>query len=247
MIFSKCYRVITLVALTGFSRVDTTISRLHPEFEFRENLKRQNLQVYFTLSIALFFILAYLAASQEHIFPSFMYLEFYIMPVTWLIIFQLDYFLINLRKRFVFVNSQLKNFVSFDNTKSNTTATTSLNFSQLNDLNFIHFTLYKISSEINNTYGIRLLIMILRVIFFSVLPLHYNIVSALVDDPKHNGDLTPWSHIFTLSYIILLASPVFYVVNEASGTVNQVRFLMYTPYSDQFKYHFSLALSVQFP
>ena len=170
------------------------------------------------------FILSYKAASSENIFPSFTYLEFYILPVTWLIIFQLDYLLVNLQKRFTFVNSQLEYLVKeSEDAIENGAIHGTVNFPHLNKLNFIHFTLYKIASEMNDLYSVQLLIMIPRLIFFSVLPLNYNIVSALVSDSKNNGRLNPWSHVFTLRYIVQLTAPIFYAVNKASGTVNRVR------------------------
>lgn len=219
--------VIEAIFFAGFSKVDRIIMHLQPEYEFHENLKRQKIQVSFTLGATIWFIFTYFEASQENVFPSFTYLEFYILPVTWLIIFQIDYLLVHLRKRFTFVNSQLKSLLQesdITSTSDDNTRVSTVDTFHLNKLNHIHFTLYEISSEINGTYSAQLLVAIPRVIFFCVLPVHYNIVTALVKNPNDSGTSQVWTHVFTLSYIVLLTSPVIYVVNVASSTITQVRY-----------------------
>lgn len=133
--------------------------------------------------------------------------------------------MIHLRERFILINSQLENALQENDTYQHTNTIqviSNLNVSGLNKINHVHFTLYKISTEINNVYGAQLLIMIPRVIFFCVLPVHYNIVTALVRDPNDTSSSQMWTHVFTLMYIGLLTSPVIYAVNVASNTVNQV-------------------------
>ncbi|XP_065205651.1 putative gustatory receptor 28b [Planococcus citri] len=137
----------------------------------------------------------------------------------------MDYFMIHLRERFILINTQLENSLQENDTfkYSNVIQVISnLDVYSLNKINHIHFTLYKISTQINNVYGAQFMLMIPRVIFFCVLPVHYNIVTALVRDSNdHSPQL--WTHVFTLMYIVLLTSPVIYVVNVASNTVNQAK------------------------
>lgn len=172
----------------------------------------------------IWFVFAYFKASQENIFLSITYLEFYILPTVWSVIFQIDYFLVHLCRGFTFVNSQIeKLLLTSQTTTPESTQTSKIDTSRLNKLNLIHFTLHEILLEINGTYSAELLIIIPRVIFFSVLPLHYNIVTALVKDQNDLGTSQFWTHAFTLTYIILLILPVIYAVNAASNTINQVR------------------------
>lgn len=209
---------------TGFSDADAIIAHLQPNYKFKGIQKRQSIQAIFTVAVSLLFIFIYFKATAENLFPSFTYLEFYILPVTWLIVFQMDYFMIHLRERFILINTQLENSLQENDTfkYSNVIQVISnLDVYSLNKINHIHFTLYKISTQINNVYGAQFMLMIPRVIFFCVLPVHYNIVTALVRDSNdHSPQL--WTHVFTLMYIVLLTSPVIYVVNVASNTVNQV-------------------------
>lgn len=136
-------------------------------------------------------------------------------------VFQLDYFLVHMRERYAFVNKQLKN--ARHDANKNEQNSRILSIPQLCKLNHIHFTLYKIASTINSTYSVQLLAIIPRVIFFCVLPVHYNVVTGMVKDPNASFAPQTWTHIFTLSQIVLLTAPVIYVVNVASNTVSEVK------------------------
>lgn len=177
----------------------------------------------FILLSSFWFALTHAKAAETNIFPSFTFLEFYILPLSWIIVFQLDYFLVHMRERYTFVNKQLKN-ARHDADKDEQSPRT-LTIPQLCKLNHIHFTLYEIASSINAAYSVQLLAIIPRVIFFCVLPVHYNVVTGMVKDPNASYAPQTWTHIFTLSQIVLLTAPVIYVVNVASNTVSEVRWV----------------------
>lgn len=175
------------------------------------------MQISFTLLVTFAYFFIYTKASNENVFPSFTYFEFYILPVVWLLVFQMDYWLLHMRERFAFVNNHFESFLHKNKRVS------MLNVLFLNKLNYVHFILYEISTEINNVYSFQLLIIIPRIIFFCVLPVHYNILTSLVKDPNESNSPQIWTHIFTLSQIILLIAPIIYVVNVASNILDQVR------------------------
>lgn len=256
--------------LKYLAKVDGIISRTRLPHQLPNDTKRQRWQVIFIVTVSGLFYAVYRKATEENIFSSFGKEEFYILPITWLMIFQIDYFMVHISNRFSFVNTQMERalagtkcdndngninnennsnagnirkdeirVIGYDNEcnnhfqqqndnnlKDNNSNTNDnavyLNTDTLNCLNRIHYTLYTTFHEITKVYSVQLLIIVPRVIFFSVIPVHYNIVTALVKDPNESSSPHVWTHIFTLSFTVLLAAPIIYAVNISTKTVNQV-------------------------
>lgn len=165
------------------------------------------------------YIVFYCLALNENNFPSFDFTEIACIPLVWLLIFQIDIKLNQISKRFNYIKNILEAYME-----------KSINIywihwynvgpKEITILNRMHLFTYISFIEVCSYYNIQLLVLVLRVIFFNVLPVHYNIVTTLVDDERNASH--KWSQIFTMSVIILTIWPVIHLVKCTNHTIKKV-------------------------
>lgn len=161
----------------------------------------------------------YHLALNENNFPSFDFTEIACIPLVWLLIFQIDIKLNQISKRFNYIKNILEAYME-----------KSINVywihwynvgpKEITILNRMHLFTYTSFIEVCSYYNIQLLVLVPRVIFFNVLPVHYNIVTALVADERNASH--KWSQIFTMSVIIFTIWPVIHLVKCTSHTIKKV-------------------------
>lgn len=171
------------------------------------------------ITTAISYIVFYRLALTENNFPSFDFTEIACIPLVWLIIFEIDVKLNQVTKRFNYIKNILEAYME-----------KSINIywihwynvgpKEITILNRMHLFTYISFIEVCSYYNIQLLVLVPRVIFFNVLPVHYNIVTALVADERNAPH--KWSQIFTMSVIILTIWPVIHLVKCTSRTIKKV-------------------------
>lgn len=174
----------------------------------------------FIIATTVSYILFYQLALAENDFPSVDFTEFVCIPIVWLLIFQINFKLNQITKRFKYIKDILEAYME----KSNNVYWIhwySIGSKEITALNRMHLFTYISFIEVCSYYNIQLLVLVPRVIFFNVLPVHYNIVTALVGDERNVSH--KWSQIFTMSVIILTMWPVIYLVKCTNNTIKQVR------------------------
>lgn len=168
-----------------------------------------------TASYALF----YHMALTENDFPSFDFTEIICIPLVWLLIFQINVKLNQITRRFNYIKNILEAYME----KSMSIYWIhwyNVGPKEITVLNRMHLFTYISFNDVCSYYNIQLLVLIPRVIFINVLPVHYNIVTALIADDGTTSH--KWSQIFTMSVIILAIWPVIHLVKCASNTIEKV-------------------------
>ncbi|XP_025201183.1 uncharacterized protein LOC112598786 [Melanaphis sacchari] len=161
------------------------------------------------------YIILYHLALNENDFPSVDFTEMVCIPIVWILILQINAKLNQLAKRFNYIKNILEAYME----KSKSIYCIqwyTVRPKDITVLNRMHLFTYISFTEVCSYYNIQLLVLVPRVIFFNVLPVHYNIVTALIADER-NASHT-WSQIFTLSIIILTIWPIIHLVKSTSNT-----------------------------
>lgn len=166
------------------------------------------------------YIVFYHLALMENDFPSVDFTEIICIPIVWLLIFQINDKLNQISNRFNYIKSILETY------KQKSTGVYWIHWytmrpNEITILNRMHLFTYISFIEVCSFYNIQLLVLVPRVIFFNVLPVHYNIVTALVADERNASH--KWSQIFTMSVIIYTIWPVIHLVKCTSNTIEKVR------------------------
>lgn len=165
------------------------------------------------------YIIFYRMALTENDFPSVDFTEIVCVPLVWVLIFQINVKLNQISRRFNYIKDILETY------KKQSTSVYWIHWytaspKEITTLNRMHLFTYISFIEVCSYYNIQLLILVPRVIFFNVLPVHYNIVTALLADDRNVSH--KWSQIFTLSVIILTMWPVIHLVKCTSNTIEKV-------------------------
>jgi len=164
-------------------------------------------------------ILLYRLALTENDFPSVDFTEIVCIPLVWLLIFQINIKFNKILKRFDYIKSILDAHME----KSISVYwihTYTIGPKEITILNRMHLFTYISFIQVCSYYNVQLLVMIPRIIFFNVLPVHYNIVTALVADERNASH--KWSQMFTMSVIILTIWPIIHLVKCTSNTIQKV-------------------------
>lgn len=165
------------------------------------------------------YIIFYNLALTENDFPSIDFTEIACIPLVWLLIFQINFKLNHILRRFNYIKNILETYL--DNSYNvHWIYLYSVGSKQINILNRMHLFTYIAFIEVCSNYNIQLLVLIPRVIFYNVLPVHYNIVTALVADERNASH--KWSQICTMSVIIFTIWPVIHLVKCTSNTIQKV-------------------------
>lgn len=176
-------------------------------------------KIVFIVATTVSYILFYWMALAENDFPSVDFTEFVCIPLVWLLIFQINVKLDQISKRFNYIKNILKAYME-KSTNVYWIHWYSIGPKEITALNRMHLFTYISFTEVCSYYNVQLLVLVPRVIFFNVLPVHYNIVTALVADDRNVPH--KWSQIFTMSVIILTIWPVIHLVKCTSKTIEQV-------------------------
>jgi hypothetical protein len=165
------------------------------------------------------YIILYYLALNENDFPSVDFTEMVCIPIVWILILQINAKLNQLSKRFNYIKNILEAYME----KSKSVYWIqwyTVKPKEITVLNRMHLFTYISFTEVCSYYNIQLLVLVPRVIFFNVLPVHYNIVTALVADERNASH--KWSQMFTLSVIILTIWPIIHLVKCTSNTFEKV-------------------------
>lgn len=165
------------------------------------------------------YIILYHLALNENDFPSVDFTEMVCIPIVWILILQINAKLNQLSKRFNYIKNILEAYME----KSKSVYWIhwyTVRPKEITVLNRMHLFTYISFIEVCSYYNIQLLVLVPRVIFFNVLPVHYNIVTALVADERNVSHR--WSQMFTLSVIILTIWPIIHLVKCTSNTFEKV-------------------------
>lgn len=171
------------------------------------------------ISTTVSYIILYHLALNENDFPSVDFTEIVCIPIVWILVLQINAKLNQLSKRFNYIKNILEAYME----KSKSVYWIhwyTVRPQEITVLNRMHLFTYISFIEVCSYYNIQLLVLVPRVIFFNVLPVHYNIVTALVAD-EHNVP-HKWSQMFTLSVIILTIWPIIHLVKCTSNTFEKV-------------------------
>lgn len=165
------------------------------------------------------YIVFYHLALTENDFPSVDFTEIICVPTVWLLIFQINVKLNQISSRFNYIKNILEAY------KEKSTGVYWIHWytirpKEITILNRMHLFTYISFIEVCSYYNIQLLVLVPRVIFFNVLPVHYNIVTALVADERNASH--KWSQMFTMSVIIFTIWPVIHLVKCTSNTIEKV-------------------------
>jgi len=165
------------------------------------------------------YIILHQLALNENDFPSIDFTEMICIPIVWILILQINAKLDQLSKRFNYIKNILEAYME----KSKSVYWIqwyTVRPKEITVLNRMHLFTYISFIEVCSYYNIQLLVLVPRVIFFNVLPVHYNIMTALVADERNVSQ--KWSQMFTLSTIILTIWPIIHLVKCTSKTSEQV-------------------------
>jgi len=171
------------------------------------------------ISTTVSYIILYHLALNENDFPSVDFTEMVCIPIVWILVLQINAKLNQLSKRFNYIKNILEAYME----KSKSVYWIhwyTVSPKEITVLNRMHLFTYISFIEVCSYYNIQLLVLVPRVIFFNVLPVHYNIVTALVADERNVSH--KWSQMFTLSIIILTIWPIIHLVKCTSNTFEKV-------------------------
>ncbi|XP_050434749.1 putative gustatory receptor 28b isoform X2 [Adelges cooleyi] len=198
--------------------VDHLSKNLELSFNYNVSNSNEYKKILYIFLFTVSFAILHQLGLTEHNFPSVNIIEIACIPMIWLQVYQIDILLNQLAMRFNYIKCILET-----NIKKSIEAYwihwCSIGPKDITTLNRIHFFTYISFKEVCSFYDIQLLVIIPRVIVSNVLPVHYNVVAALMSDK----DETPhkWSQIFTLSMIVLSIGPIIHLVRCASNTINK--------------------------
>lgn len=165
------------------------------------------------------YVLFYYLALTENDFPSVDFTDIACIPLVWLLVFQINAKLNQISRRFNYIRNILEAYMKKSMDVSWIHWYT-IGPKKITILNRMHLFTYISFIEVCSYYNIQLLVLVPRVIYISVLPVHYNIVTALVNDERNAPH--KWSQIFTMSIIILTIWPIIHLVKCTSSTIKQV-------------------------
>lgn len=199
--------------------VDSLSKNLELSYKDSGNTSIDYKKIIFIITTVTCYIVFYHLALTENDFPSVDFTEIICIPLVWLLIFQINVKLNQISRRFNYIKNILEAYMEnsldiywihwFTNGPKEITV-----------LNRMHLFTYISFLDVCAYYNIQLLVLIPRVIFFNVLPVHYNIVTALVADERNLSH--KWSQLFTISVIILTIWPVIHLVKCTSNTIEEV-------------------------
>lgn len=199
--------------------VDSLSNNLELSYKDSGNTSIDYKKIIFIITTVTCYIVFYHLALTENDFPSVDFTEIICIPLVWLLIFQINVKLNQISRRFNYIKNILEAYME-----------NSLDIywihwctngpKEITVLNRMHLFTYISFLDVCAYYNIQLLVLIPRVIFFNVLPVHYNIVTALVADERNLSH--KWSQLFTISVIILTIWPVIHLVKCTSNTIEEV-------------------------
>lgn len=209
---------------TSFAKNIAYVDKLSKNLELRYkesvNIYISFKQILLVIVTTASYVLFYYRALTENDFPLFDFTEIICIPLVWLLIFQINVKLNQILRRFNYIKNILEAYMA----KSMNIYWIHWNNvgpKEITVLNRMHLFTYISFTDVCSYYSIQLLVLIPRVIFINVLPVHYNIVTALIADDGTTSH--KWSQIFTMSVIILTIWPVIHLVKCASNTIEKVR------------------------
>lgn len=176
-------------------------------------------EIFIIITTMASYIILYRLALTENDFPSIDFTEIACIPLVWLLIFQINVKLNQVLRRFNYIKNILETYME-NSFNVNWIYVYTVGSKEITILNRMHLFTYISFKEICSNYNIQLLVLIPRVIFFNVLPVHYNIVTALVADERNTSH--KWSQMFTMSVIIFTIWPVIHLVKCTSNTIKKV-------------------------
>lgn len=165
------------------------------------------------------YIVFYHMALTENDFPSVDFTEIACIPLIWLLIFQINVKFNQISRRFNYIKNILEAYMekSIDLYYIHWYT---VGQRKITILNRMHLFTYISFIEVCSYYHIQLLVLVPRVIYINVLPVHYNIVTALVNDERNAPH--KWSQIFTIFVIILTIWPIIHLMKCTSNTIKMV-------------------------
>lgn len=176
-------------------------------------------QILLIITTTASFIIFYHLALNDNDFPSIDFTEIVCIPLVWLLIFQINGKLNQISRRFNHIKKILEAYME-NSSNIYWIHWNNIEPKQIITLNRMHLFTYISFLDVSSYYNIQLLVLVPRVIFYNVLPVHYNIVTALVADERNTSHT--WSQMFTMSIIILTIWPVIHLVRCASKTIEKV-------------------------
>lgn len=200
--------------------VDSLSKSLEPSYKDSDNPYINYKKVVLIVASTASNTLLYRLALSENDFPSVDFTEIVCIPLVWLLIFQINIKLNQILIRFKYIKSILDAYME----KSKSIYwlhTYTIGPKEITILNRMHLFTYISFVEVCSYYNIQLLVLIPRIIFFNVLPVHYNIVTALVADERNAPH--KWCQMFTMSVIIFTIWPIIHLVKFTSNTIKKVR------------------------
>lgn len=207
--------------IRNIAYVDSLSKNLEVSYKDSGNKSINYKQVTFIITTVISYTVFYHLALTENDFPSVDFTEIVCIPLVWLLIFQINVKLNQISRRFNYIKNILEAYME------NTLDIYWIHWctigpKEITVLNRMHLFTYISFIDVCAYYNIQLLVLIPRVIFFNVLPVHYNIVTALVADERNLSH--KWSQLFTISVIILTIWPVIHLVKCTSNTIEEVRY-----------------------
>jgi len=165
------------------------------------------------------YIILYHLALNENDFPSVDFTEIVCIPIVWILIHQINVKLNQISERFDYIKNILEAFMEKSKSVYWIHCYT-VRPKEITVLNRMHLFTYISFKEVCSYYNIQLLVLVPRVIFFNVMPVHYNIVTTLVANDRNTSQ--KWSQMFTLSVIIVTIWPIIHLVKCTSNTFEKV-------------------------
>lgn len=203
----------------NISHVDFLSQNLEISYKDTVNTYINYKQILLIIITTASFIIFYYLALTDNDFPSIDFTEIVCIPLVWLLIFQINSKLNQISRRFNHIKKILETYME---NPSNIywIHWKTIGPKEIITLNCMHLFTYLSFLDVSSYYNIQLLVLVPRVIYYNVLPVHYNIVTALVADERNTSHT--WSQIFTMSIIILTIWPVIHLVRCASKTIEKV-------------------------
>lgn len=210
--------------IKNIAYVDFLSENLELSYRDKINIYTNYKKILVIITTTASYILFYNLALTENDFPSVDFTEIACIPLVWLLIFQINVKLNQISRRFNYIKNILEAYMK-KSMDVNWIHWYTIGPKKITILNRMHLFTYISFIEVCSYYNIQLLVLVPRVIYISVLPVHYNIVTALVTDERNAPH--KWSQIFTMSIIILTIWPIIHLVKCTSSTIKKVRITYY--------------------
>lgn len=206
--------------MKNITYIDSLSKTLELSYEDSGNKNIDYKKIIFIIITTTCYIVFYRLALTENDFPSVDFTEIVCIPLVWLLIFQINIKLNQISRRFNYIKNILEAYME------NSLGVYWIHWytcgpKEITVLNRMHLFTYTSFIEICSHFNIQLLVLIPRVIYFNVLPVHYNILTTLVADERNVSH--KWSQTFTLYTIVLTIWPVICLVKCTSNTIEKVR------------------------